>query len=425
MTLSDWFTIITILLAVLAFFSQTERKILLLKTRKWNLAVTGIILFFIIPILLFYEKLILVFPVLNKPPFSFSNRFLPSASAWAFILIFIAIGFWVWWFSFKLKKVKPSEELIQHYLKSMNTMPFENLFQLFIKYEETQLEEAINFKVYGHLLANERFFNSALNYNPNLYLGIIQKLDAKIILDSRLPVIVKDKINALTAEQKRLGVSSPYNYEPTFHDKWPKEDLLLFNLLDCYFAFMEECIDANLFASDKSGFTMLNSFAETMFLGILESIHIPDGLDVDKEEPTYNHKLLSNIFNALNTWIDLADAKKNKFIGIQFASLYSRCLFKLLLHNDEIISNYYLEINFNVLMRRYFEPPFVKNVNEIRTEIENTFLHIPYERSLKDYYKKRFKVCWDYSDNDLWLEGSNNSQRPMFIQNVVEKIENS
>ena len=283
MQLSDWFTIIAILLAVLAFFSQAERKILLHKTSKWQIGITAIVLFFIIPFLLFYKGLANVFPFLNNSPFAFHNRFLPSPSGWAFILIFISIGYWIWWFSIKLKKVVPTEQLINHYIKSMNIMPFEDLFRLFIKYEETQLEETANFKMYSSLLTNEMFFNSALDYNPKLFIGIISNLDAKSILDSKLPVVIRDKVNAIAAEQSRLGATSLYNYEPIYHDKWPKEDLLLFHLTDSYFALMKNCIRADFFYSNHFG--MINSFSETMFSEILKSIHIPEGVDVDKETP--------------------------------------------------------------------------------------------------------------------------------------------
>src|SRR5438552_4139089 len=114
------------------------------------------------------------------------------------------------------------------------------------------------------------FFNSALDYNPNLFLGIINNLDAKTILDSRLPVVIRDKVNIIAADQKRLGIVSPYNYEPVYHDKWPKEDLLLFHLTDCYFLLMNRCIQANIFHNNE--FNMLNFFCESMFTEILKSI---------------------------------------------------------------------------------------------------------------------------------------------------------
>ena len=100
--------------------------------------------------------------------------------------------------------------------------------------------------MYSSLLANEMFFNSALDYNPKFYVGIISNLDAKSILGSELPIVIRDKVNAIAAEQSRLGTTSLYNYEPIYHDKWPKEDLLLFHLTDCYFALMKSCIRANV-----------------------------------------------------------------------------------------------------------------------------------------------------------------------------------
>ena len=390
MQLNDWFTIIAILLAVLAFFSQAERKVLLHKTSKWQIVITGITLFFIIPFLLFYNSLANVFPFLNDSPFLIHNKFLPGPSGWAFILIFISIGYWIWWFSFRLKIVKPTEQLINHYIKSMNTMPFEDLFRLFIKYEETQLEETANFKMYSSLLVNEMFFNSALDYNPKLFIGIISNLDAKSILDSELPIVIRDKVNAIAAEQSRLSTTSLYNYEPIYHDKWPKEDLLLFHLTDCYFILMKRCIRADIYHSNH--FNMLNSFADYMFSEILKSIHIPEGVNVDKETPTYNHKLLTNILHAFDEWVSLANELKREYFVVEhFAELYCRCINNLIEYNEEIVSNYYLKIQFCSFLECTYFKNQLQNIHEIRDKIDSIFLSsIPY---FVNILKLIFKVC--------------------------------
>lgn len=429
MQLSDWFTIIAIMLAVLAFFSQAERKVLLYKTSKLQRWITTLILFFIIPFLLFYESFSNVLPFLDAPPFTIRNKFLPGPSGWAFILIFISIGYWIAWFSIELKKVKPTEQLIDHYIKSMNIMPFEDLFRLFIKYEETQLEEGSNLKTYSSLLANEMFFNSALDYNPKIFIGIITNLDVKSILDSELPVTIRDKVNAIATEQARLGTTSLYNYEPIYHDKWPKEDLLLFHLTDCYFALMKNCIKENLFYSDD--FRMINFFSETMFSEILKGIRVPDSVDVDKETPTYNHKLLTNILSAHDEWISLSnELKREYFVTEHFLELYCRCINKLIKFNKEIISDCYLKIQFNSFLRRTYFDDQLGKINELRGKIDNIFLScIPAEFQLKAYYKARFETCWDYSDEEIFAGDSSvlNHEREVrdrFIKNVVEKIRN-
>lgn len=432
MQLSDWFTIIAILLAVLAFFSQAERKVLLHKTSKWQIGITTIVLFLIIPFLLFYKDLANVFSFLNESPFIFHNRFLPGPSGWAFILIFISIGYWIWWFSVRLKKAAPTERLIDHYIKSMNVMPFEDLFRLFIKYEETQLEETAHFKMYSSLLANEMFFNSALDYNPKLFIGIIGNLDAKSILDSELPIVIRDKVNAIAAEQGRLGTTSLYNYEPIYHDKWPKEDLLLFHLTDCYFALMKNCIKANVFYSESDNFRMINFFPETMFSEILKSIHIPEGVDVDKETPTYNHKLLTNILSAHDEWISLAnELTREYFITEHFVELYCRCINKMIKYHEDIISDRYLKIQFNSFLRRTYFDDQLSNIDEIRNKIDSIFQpSISSEFQLTAYYKVRFETCWDYSDDEIFAgdSGVHNHEiamRNRFIKNVAGKIRNS
>lgn len=425
MQLSDWFTIITILLAVLAFFSQAERKVLFLKTKNSQLIITGFILCLFIPFLLYYNKISSVISFLNAPPFSFKYKYLPTPSDWAFLWTSITIGYWVFWFSHSLKKVKPTENLINHYLKSMNYMPFEDLFRLFIKYEETQIEQSSNFKLYGNLLTNEVFFNSALNHNPNLFLSLINNLDADTILASRLPVAIRDKVNAIANEQKRVGTLSTYNYEPVYHDKWPKEDLLLFHLTDCYFALVEKSIKANSFDTDE--FTMRNSFSETMFIELLKSIHIPEGLNVDTEVPTYYHKLLSNILSAHNSWISTSlEQKSEAHIIEHFATLYASCLIKLMKHDDAIISNTYLKLQFCSFLKTYFVR--LKNYDEILCEVEKKLVSaIPMDYTQKKDYKDRFDECWKNADNDIFA-GSSRVQphekeiKKRFIKNVVEPI---
>lgn len=432
MQLSDWFTIIAILLAVLAFFSQAERKILLHKTSRLQIGITTIVLFFIIPFLLFYKNLANVFSFLNESPFTFHNRFLLSPSGWAFILIFISIGYWIWWFSIRLKKIAPTEPLINHYIKSMNIMPFEDLFRLFIKYEETQLEETANFKIYSSLLANEMFFNWALDYNPKLFIGIISNLDAKSILDSELPIVIRDKVNSIAAEQSRLGTISLYNYEPIYHDKWPKEDLLLFHLTDCYFALMKSCIKANVFYSESDNFRMINFFPETMFSEILKSIHIPEGVNVDMETPTYNHKLLTNILSAHDEWVSLVnELNREYFVTEHFIELYCRCINKLIKYNEEIISDRYLKIQFNSFLRRTYFDDQLSSIDKIRNKVESIFLSsMPSEFQSRAYYKTRFENCWDYSDDEIFAgdTGVLDHERPgreRFIENVVKKIRNN
>lgn len=427
MQLSDWFTIIAILLAVLAFFSQSERKILLLKTKKRQLFITGFILCLFVPFLIYYNKISSVFNFLNTPPFSFKYKYLPAPSDWAFLLTSLTIAYWVYWFSFHLKKVNPSEKLINHYLKSMNYLPFDDLFRLFIKYEETQLEQSHNFSLYGTILTDESFFNAALNHNPNLFLSLINKMDVNTILASRLPVVIRDKVNAITAEQKRLGTLSTYNYEPVYHDKWPKEDLLLFHLTDCYFVLVEKSIKANEF--DTHAFTMRNSFSETIFWELLKSIRIPEGLNIDTEVPTYYHKLLSNTLQAHNYWISTSIEQKSEAHIIEhFASLYVSCLIKLMKHDDLIISNTYLEIQFCSFLRTYFNR--LNKYDEIVNEVEEKLIPaIRMDFTQKQYYKERFEVCWKNADKDIFGGSSRvlpheKEIRTRFIKKVVEPIRN-
>ncbi len=415
MKISDWFVVITILIATLAFFTQAERTVLLLKINKWQICLSAITLILYLPFLLFYDDFIAFIPILGRPPFSMSFKFLPTASGWAFIITLLTI-FLIIWSLWRVKKVKPTTKLIDHYKECLNIMPFEDLFRLFVKYEAVQVQNSDNFKTYSNLLTDKTFFNSALNFNPNFFLGIVKNFDFQTILDSELPRIIMDKVNNILAEQKRLGVLSVYNYEPVDETEMP-----LFPLINCYFELMTKCIDANKF--DSSRFGMLNFFPEMMFENILDSINIPEGLDIEKETPTYYHKLLSDFLSSFEDWIDHSKSEELANAIEHFMVLFCNCIIKLIIYRDSIISSYYLKIQFNSFLRLYFDEN-LNNVIDVKEEIEGEFLEaIPSDHQQKNYYKNRFKECWRYSDNVFFVGGASvfpheKSKRDRFIDKV-------
>lgn len=425
MELNDWFTIISILLAVFAFFSQEERQILLLKTNKYQVWSTIFLLVILVPLLLFFNKLSYVFPLLKKCPFSFNCFYLPTASTWAFLLTILTFGCWGRWILFKLNKTKPTEKLMKHYLKSMDTMSFEDLFKLFIKYEGNHIENESYYSLYGIVLTNKSFFNAAFNYKPNLFSDIVKNIDAPTILNSKLPVTIKDKIISLASEQKRLGLVSTYNYEPVLHDKWPKEDLLLFQLTDSYFLMMEQCIEENNF--DEGNFKMLNSFSVTMYTEILNSISLKKEVDYNKASPTYFHKLLSDFTDAFDNWIKLAvNNKLDLNVVDHFSKIYCNCIVLLIKHDDKIISEYYLKIQFDSFLNNYFND--LQQFESVLTNVEDELVRsLTNDDDKKDYYKIRFNSCWEYTDDKQFAGSSGvlereKNKRNRFIKNVVEKI---
>lgn len=411
MNLADWFTVISILLAVVAFFPNEERRILFLKIPKFMKVGIFVILFLLIPFLIFYGRLSVVFPRLNSKPFILDSRFLPSPNVWAFILFFCLLMYSGWWFFFRIRKVKPTKELIDYYLSCMDMMPFEALFRLFIKYEQDYFKSEAGYIDYKKLLGNEQFFKYSMDNNPGLYLNLILNIDAPSFLDWRIPVILRDKINNVIAQQGMLGVNSAYNYEPILHDNWPEEDLLLFKLLNCYISLMEKCIDVDIFTSTKSDTSMTNHFMETFFDGILKNINISNNLNVDKEEPTFFHKLLIEILHALKSWIDHIGRETDEIERIRiYLVQYVRCIAELIQFDSTVVSNYFLNIQFNSLMRLYFEKPVMglndEKISFIREVIENTFLRFAKrqrDNSSFNYCKNRFISCWDYAENDLFV----------------------
>ncbi|MBW7838123.1 MAG: hypothetical protein H3C36_00470 [Chitinophagaceae bacterium] len=423
MEISDWFTIITILLAVSAFFPFVERKVLYLKLSPWKVWLSGIFFFVLLPLLIYFDDLRTIFPILANEPFSVKSKYIPQAKTWAFILFLLITIYWLWWFLFCLKKVNPNERLVNYYLESMNTVEFDKLFRIIMKYESIQLRQPNNFTIYHPLLTNEYFFYRAIDFSPEIYLKAIQNLDVEILLNSRIPLIIRDKVNELTAEQRRIGVSSIYNTEPIFHRNWPKENLLLFYLTDCYFAIMKSCLNKNTFHSEESGFTMLNSFMETMFSEILKSIRIPEGLNIQEGGPTYFHRLLTNILSALGEWISTLKEKNESDALYLFLSLYSQCIYKLTAYNNSIISKNFLNNQFTSLMRIYCEGGSSTSnqiIDNMRLKIEEQLA--PNYFDDRRYYKDRFRDAWTHAEKDIEISSKYSEAYNRFLTNVVNKI---
>jgi hypothetical protein len=105
-------------------------------------------------------------------------------------------------------------------------------------------------------------------------------------------------------------------------------------------------------------------------------------------------------------------------------------LIKLLKHNDLIISNKYLEIQFCSFLRTYFNR--LNKYDEIVNEVEEKLIPaIRMDFTQKQYYKERFEVCWKYADDIIFAGDSGVRFRPhekkvrdRFFKNVVEPIRN-
>jgi hypothetical protein len=427
MQISDWLTIISIMLASFAFFSNTERKILFIKTKVFFRVTTLIILFLLIPILIYYDKLAVAFPFLYREPFLFNSKFLPNSNDWAFILFFILIGFWIWGFLYRLEKVRPTKKLIDHYLQSSKLIPFDELFRLFIKYESKQLRNPNNSSIYTPLLTNELFFHAALDYSPNTYVGFVEGIDSVEIINSKLPVLIRDKVNALARKNKRLGVVSEYNYEPVNHSGWPKEELLLFYLTDTYDLIFRKCISDNHFSSDT--FNMLNYYPHTMFVEVLRSISVPEDVSIKSDSPTYNHKLLGNFLSFFDGWVTDANESGNGGIIVSHSVvLHTKCIIELLVYNESVISLEFLNSQFCSFLRNTYFNDRISNIESIRAAISKIFINeIPNENLMKKYYQQRFSNVWEYSDDDIFngergVFKHEKSKRNKFKAEIVEKI---
>ncbi|MDX2195633.1 MAG: hypothetical protein NW207_04390 [Cytophagales bacterium] len=403
MQLSDWFTVVTILIAVLAFYKPEERKLLMLKIGTTNLLCTSIILCVVIPFLLYYDRLICYY---------FNSCVTILASDWAFIVLISLVAYWVWWFYFKLKKQAISDKIIQFYKDSINTLPFDELLRLFIKYE-VPIEKSSD---YATLLSDSIFYNAALQINSKFILNEFKKMDSITLLNHRIPRIIRDEMLVQIAVQKRMGTLSAYNQEPSKIGS-EFDNLILFKLLDCYFVILNTCIRQNNFS--HNGFNIINRFLPTIFKEILFSINVNTDINLEVEAPTYNHKLLNKILSYFS------DVLSDNLVINHFAEFYCDCILRLFERND-VVKLEYIKIQFNYFLNTYFK--YLYSYEEIRKSINNKVIE-NIKNSSNSIIADLFSQCWEYSDNDIFNDGNNISndemaKRDYFSQNVVNNILN-
>ena len=412
MQLSDWFTIVTILVAVLAFYKSEERKLLLLKIGSKKLWFTAFILFLALPFLLLYDSRIGYY-------IPCSLTFL--ASDWAFSILLGTAGYWVWWFFKKLHKQPISKEVVMYYKEATNTLPIAELLRLFVKYE-VPLQNSSN---YAMLVLHKPFFKGALQHNPVLLMKLINEVEVIVLLEHKIPLIIKDEILIVLAAEKRNGTLSVYNQEPLIIDS-ERDDLVLFILLECYFAMLNKCIEENKF--NTSQFGMLNYFLPTIFKEILGIIQVNDRINLKTETPTYNHELLNILLSYFDDILSGINKKNDayKMVVSHFAPIYCDCIVALFEKNDVVKANY-LKIQFKSFLVTYFEEiyDFTDSINSINTKLVEQLTKEPKRMCIIDF----FNECWNYADEDIFVNGltipgTSNEKRDKFMSNVVNKVLN-
>ena len=169
MEISDLISIISIILAIIAFLNENERELIFNKFSR-NDVIILLLYFIFVNYLIFFESLLSRFPDTLS---NFINNKLPSAKVWAYILSVLMIS-WVLWKVFWGKFPKKNNISL---FKFYNNLLQQNKYDLILKTYQKFTPES-NFVV-EKIINNSRFLNNTSSYNEELIKSIIENKDYK------------------------------------------------------------------------------------------------------------------------------------------------------------------------------------------------------------------------------------------------------
>lgn len=187
MDINGWLTIVTVFLALIALLPQHERNILLLKLGKVNLWLIVLILFVLIPYLIFFQKLAYRISFLTH--FTHPDGLDPLNLAFGLCYL----GFL--WIILNVYVFSPTdvfyERVIQYYRSIIDEMPFPQFFSLFVKFCAPS-RNTNEWMLYKPLILSPTFLKGIQQYQPNYIFSFIKYIDSRADFKSILLPFVKD-----------------------------------------------------------------------------------------------------------------------------------------------------------------------------------------------------------------------------------------
>ncbi len=170
MSVSDWLTIIGIILAIFAIYQSTERTLISLKLFKGERWIIILSLFFTLYLIKFHEisdtlKFLQIFTV--EWGFKSEN--------WALIIFILILTYSAWRILFNVSRCLPNEKAINYYAVLIK-LNFEEFIRLFFKYERKS-EKLENYETYKKIIFNPKFLSEISFRIPDYHNKLIQKMD--------------------------------------------------------------------------------------------------------------------------------------------------------------------------------------------------------------------------------------------------------
>ncbi len=170
MSVSDWLTIIGIILAIFAIYPSTERTLISLKLFKGELWIISLSLIFTLYLIKFHEisdtlKFLQIFTV----EWGFKPENL------ALILFLLVLSYSAFRILHNIPRCLPNEKAIDCYVELIK-LNFEEFIRLFFKYERKS-EKQENYETYKEIVFNPKFLAEISFRIPDYHNKLIQKMD--------------------------------------------------------------------------------------------------------------------------------------------------------------------------------------------------------------------------------------------------------
>lgn len=470
MTTESIFTFIAILLSVYTLIPIEDKKLIGLKFTKVETIIIIIISFYILYLVLLFDHFMVWFNSWQI----FINRNGFTSNEYAFILSFLLLIY----LGYKVLKSKfpfsNRNKLIEYYKYLSGKEKFNQLYDLITKYElETLFQVKIikntkpskkelgtyellyiifdekvveNFtridpyfySKFIHILAGEhRFTDSIQHYYKVLISNPFSPLIRELRDNSKenLPLENKPLLYEIIGDPK---ISSEYKiYQPignyckelirTERDNMAYSDYnrsfynnkILWSLPIIY------CIHFfNLMISEA----IYKKHTDSLWLNYYERFiqMICDNIDTEKlnteekenEYPTYNHKIIHDVFDNIVNWLTLIDENyfDNCISGSIFTSLFSSANYLSISSNQDISFQFKTDC-FERVIQIYFE---------INDELQKQYSDILISKSpfYTEEFFNLFTAAWENTVDELWAENPYPHDIPKvtrFTKDVIDK----
>lgn len=343
MSVSDWLTIIGIILAIFAIYPSTERTLISLKLIKSERWIITLSLFFTLYLIKFYEiSDTLKFLRICTVEWGFKSE------NWALIIFLLILSYSTWRILFNVSRCLPNEKAINYYAELIK-LNFEEFIRLFFKYERKS-EKQENYETYKEIIFNPKFLSEISFRIPDYHNKLIQKMDNEKfslyfgqVINNKESIFYKElsqndnsdlvqDYNEFLFEllhlnpgrfidigglklirswylshlqnEKIKAIHSIYNYTPELLIDNYKNQLPLYFHIQFIGLLYNEAIDQKIDMSTLSAkYTNMQSIFSTMIEKIIDNLNKETiERNTVEEYPTNYHYLLSKIFNTIGHW---------------------------------------------------------------------------------------------------------------------------